>query len=286
MRPATLGAIDPARRQSASLAALPASLWRARHLVVQLARREVLGRYRGSVLGIAWSFFQPLLMLAVYTFVFASVLQLRWGVHGDAPESRAEFAIVLFVGIIVHGLFAEVLTRAPLLIVGNANFVKKVVFPLEVLAPVSLVAALFHALVSLCVLLLAYLVVHGTVCWTAVFLPLVLAPLVVLTLGCAWVLAALGAYVRDVGQVIGMLMTVLMFLSPVFYPVTALPASVRPLILANPLTLIIGQARDVLIWGRLPDWTALAVYALVAFAVAWAGFAFFQKTRKGFADVL
>jgi lipopolysaccharide transport system permease protein len=249
-----------------------------------MTKREVVGRYKGSIMGLAWSFLNPVFMLVVYTFVFSVVFKARWGVGGE--ETKTQFAVVLFVGMIVHGLFAEVLNRAPGLILSNANYVKKVVFPLEILPAISMVAALFHSLVSLLVLFIAFVIFNGYLHWTAVFAPLVLLPLVILTLGLAWVLASLGVFIRDIGQTIGIVTTVLLFLAPVFFPVTALPEEYRPLIMANPLTFIIEQARDVLIWGRLPDWLGLGIYTLVATAVAWAGYAWFQKTRKGFADVL
>jgi lipopolysaccharide transport system permease protein len=129
-------------------------------------------------------------------------------------------------------------------------------------------------------------ILNGFVHWTAVFIPAVVLPLLVLTLGVAWMLASLGTYLRDVGQTIGLLTTVLMFLAPVFYPIDALPAEFRPFILANPLTFIIEQARAALIWGRPPDWEGLGVYMVAASTVLWAGYAWFQKTRKGFADVI
>ncbi len=252
--------------------------------MVQMTKREVVGRYKGSVLGLAWSFFNPVLMLTVYTFVFSVVFKTRWGM-GD-EETNMQFAVVLFTGLIVHGLFADVLNRAPGLILSNVNYVKKVVFPLEILPGVAMGAALFHSFISLVVLLLAFVLVNGFLHWTVIFAPLVFLPLVILTLGLAWLLAALGVFLRDVGQTISILTMVLLFLSPIFYPVTALPEEFRPWLLVNPLTFIIEQARAVLIWGQLPDWVGLGVYMIVSLAIAWMGYAWFQKTRKGFADVL
>jgi len=275
---------NPHAAQPISLVTLAKSHWRNRQLIAQLTKREVLGRYRGSIMGLAWSFFNPVFMLAVYTFVFSVVFKARWGLGGE--ESKTQFAVVLFVGMIVHGLFAEVLNRAPSLVLSNVNYVKKVVFPIEILPIITMGAALFHGLVSLGVLLIAFVAFNGYVHWTAVFTPLVLLPLIILTLGLAWMLASLGVFLRDIGQTIGILTTVMMFLAPVFYPVTAVPEGFRPFIMANPLTFIIEQAREVLIWGRLPDWTGLGIYTLAATVIAWAGFAWFQKTRKGFADVL
>lgn len=275
---------DPHAAQPTSLVALGKSLWRNRQLIVQMIRREIAGRYKGSALGLAWSFFNPVFMLAVYTFVFSVVFKARWGVGGE--ESKTQFAVVLFVGMIVHGLLAEVLNRAPGLILSSVNYVKKVVFPLEILPVVSMGAALFHSLVSLGVLLIAFALFNGYLHWTAALAPLVVLPLVIFTLGLAWILASFGVFLRDVSQTIGIITTVMLFLAPVFYPITALPEKMRPWIMANPLTFIIEQAREVLIWGHLPNWTGLGIYTLAAIVVAWVGYAWFQKTRKGFADVL
>lgn len=276
--------INPHAAQPTSLVALGKSLCRNRQLIVQMTKREVAGRYKGSVLGLTWSFFNPVFMLTVYTFVFSVVFKARWGVGGE--ESKTQFAVVLFVGMIVHGLFAEVLNRAPSLILYNVNYVKKVVFPLETLPVIALGAALFHTFISLTVLLIAFVVFNGYLHWTAIFTPLVFLPLVILTLGIAWMLASLGVFLRDVGQTIVIITTVMMFLAPVFYPITSIPEKFRFWIMANPLTFIIEQMREVLIWGHLPDWAGLGIYTLLAIAVAWAGYAWFQKTRKGFADVL
>lgn len=276
--------INPHAAPPTSLPGLGKSLWRNRALIMQMTRREVVGRYKGSVMGMAWSFFNPVFMLTVYTFVFSFVFKARWGIGGD--ESRTQFAVVLFVGMIVHGLFAEVLNRSPGLVLSNVNYVKKVVFPLEILPVISMGAALFHGLVSLGVLLVAFFLFNGFVHWTVLFAPLVMLPLVMLTLGLAWMFASMGVFLRDVGQTIGIITMVMMFLAPVFYPITALPEKYRPWLMANPLTFIIEQMRAVLIWGQMPNWAGLALYTLVATVVAWAGYAWFQKTRKGFSDVL
>ena len=278
-------AINPHAAHSTSLAALGRSLWGNRQLIVKMTKREVVGRYKGSAIGLAWSFFNPVFMLVVYTFVFSEIFKSRWGSEGG-DESKTQFAVLLFVGMIVLNLFSEVLNRAPSLILGNVNYVKKVVFPLEILPVIATGAALFHSLISLGVLMAAFALFNGYLHWTVVFAPLVLLPLVILTTGLAWMLASLGVFLRDVGQTIGILTTVLMFLAPVFYPVTAVPERYQAFIMANPLTFVIEQAREVLIWGHLPDWLGLMAYTLAATAIAWVGYAWFQKTRKGFADVL
>jgi len=276
--------LNPHANPPTSLASLARSLWQHRELITQMTKREVVGRYRGSVMGLAWSFFNPILMLVVYTFVFSVIFKAKWGTGGD--ESQTTFAIVLFVGMIVYGLFAEMANRAPGLILSNVNYVKKVIFPLEILPVIGLGAALFHTLISLGVLLAAILLFNGSLVWTAIFFPLILLPLLLATLGIAWFLASIGVFVRDVGQTVGIFTTVLMFLSPVFFPITALPEKFQFWIMLNPLTFVIEQSRAVMIFGNQPDWAGLGIYAAVSLVVAWAGYWWFQKTRKGFADVL
>jgi lipopolysaccharide transport system permease protein len=188
--------------------------------------------------------------------------------------------------LIVFNLFSEVLTRSPGLIVANSNYVKRVVFPLEILPLVGLLSALFHALVSLLVWLLAHALLLGWPPLTLLYLPLVLTPFALFTLGVSWSLASLGVYLRDVAQIIGVLVTAMMFLSPLFYPASSIPESFRLFLYLNPLTPAMELTRDVLYWGSPPPLGPLLAFWVAGAAVAWLGFAWFQKTRKGFADVL
>jgi lipopolysaccharide transport system permease protein len=259
------------------------SLWRNRSLIRSLVHRDVVGRYRGSYLGILWSFFNPVFMLLVYTFVFSVVFKARWGTGSD---SKTEFALVLFAGLLVFNLFSECFNRAPTLILANVNYVKKVVFPLEILPWVALGSALFHIVISLSVWLLAYIVLVGIPHATMLWLPFVLLPLILFTMSVSWTLAALGVYLRDVSQLTGMATTTLLFLSPIFYPVSALPEKYQQLIFVNPITPAIELVRDVMYWGKIPDISLLGLYTAIATVLAWLGFALFQKIRKGFADVL
>lgn len=259
------------------------SAWRNRSLILALIKREVIGRYRGSALGVLWSFFNPVLMLTVYTFVFSVVFKARWS---GGSDSKTEFALVLFAGLLVFNFFSECIGRAPSLIISNANYVKKVVFPLEVLALISLGSALFHALISFGVWLLFYLLFFGLPHLTIILFPVMMLPLVLLTLGLSWFLASLGIYLRDVGQVIALVITIFMFLSPIFYPISSLPAKVQPILRLNPLTTAIEQMRDVLVWGHVPSLRVYSIFLLISALTAWLGFAWFQKTRRGFSDVL
>lgn len=263
--------------------AMIAGFWKNRNLIWRLTQRDVIGRYRGSIMGILWSFLHPVLMLMVYTFVFSVVFKTRWP---GGSDSKAEFAIVLFIGLIVHGLFAECINRAPGLVLSNVNYVKRVIFPLEILPWVTLSSAFFHASISSVVLLTFYFLVNGSLHWTVIFLPLILLPLVFLTMGGAWLLASLGVFIRDVGQTIGIVTTVMLFLSPVFYPVAALPTDYQIFLYLNPLTFPIEQSREVVIWGRMPNWSGLFLYSVLAALAAFLGFVWFQKTRRGFADVV
>lgn len=252
-------------------------------LVVLLTKREVIGRYRGSLLGLLWSLLYPLVMLAVYTFVFNVVFQPRWGTGG---ETNPEFVLLLFTGLIVYSLFAECINRAPNLILSRVNYVKKVVFPLEVLPWVSLGVALFQMSMSLMVLLLFCGLSHPSLNWTVTLFPLLVIPLALVVLGLSWFLASVGVFVRDVGHATGVVTTLMLFLAPVFYPASALPEAYRPVLYLNPLTFIIEQARDVLIAGKLPSWYGIGIYFLCSVVVAWLGLVWFERTRKGFADVL
>lgn len=252
-------------------------------LIYQLTKREVSGRYKGSVLGIFWSFVNPLLMLSVYTLFFSVILRVRWG---QQEHSQSDFALLLFVGLTLHGFIAECINRAPGLITGNVNYVKKVVFPIGILPIVSCASALFHWFISLVVLMLALLALGNGIPATFPLILLVMVPLILYALGISWVLASIGVYLRDVSQVVGVFTQILLFMSPVFFPVANIPEDYRPLFLANPLTTIIEQARAVVVYGQVPDWKPWVTQVVVAAVVCLLGLVWFRRTRNGFADVL
>ncbi len=252
-----------------------------------MIKREVIGRYRGSFLGLLWTFVNPILMLAIYTFVFGVVFKIRLDPQNtDIYDDKFAFALLLFTGLILFNLFSECLSRSPGLVLANVNYVKKVIFPLEILPLVSLGSALFHAGISFLVLVTFMLVIDHPIHWTLICLPIIVLPLLLLIMGLSWMLASIGVYVRDIGQFIGLILTMLLFLSPIFYPASALPESVRDYLFLNPLSFVIEQARAVTLYGQLPDWSGLVVYYMLASIVAWVGLMWFMKTRKGFADVL
>ena len=221
--------------------------------------------------------------LTIYTIVFSTIFQARWN---EATESKTEFALVLFVGMIMHGVIAETLARAPTLIIENVSYVKKIVFPLEILPWVMMGATLFHTIVSVMVWVMFYLLVNQTLHWTIVFLPLILVPLVLFSMGLSWFFSSVGVYLRDIRQLTVVMTTILMFLSPVFYPVSRLSEPYRTLMYMNPMTYFIEESRSVMMWGNIPDTKNYIIALTASLFIAWLGYFWFQKTKKGFADVL
>lgn len=257
-------------------------LWQKRELLQLLAWREILARYRGSLGGMVWAVINPLLLLSVYTAVFSGIFQARWGSSSDPVE----YALQLFVGLTIHGLAAECLMRAPTLLVANSNYVKKVVFPLELLPVANLISALFNFAISLFILVLFYIVVHQQIPWGMFWLPVVIAPYVIFLAGISWLLAVVGAYLRDIAQLMGMVITLLLFLSPVFYPASILPPKLQTLFMLNPLTIIIEQSRAVLLHAQSPDLVMLGIYGVIAWVFMYFSYIVFTRLRQGVADVL
>lgn len=263
--------------------ALFLDLWHYKKLIWRLSRREIEARYRGSFLGLFWSMATPLLMLSVYSFVFSVIFNSKWEELSDTPGA---FALVLFAGLIVFTIFSECLIRAPGGILENTEYVKRVVFPLEILPCVAMASALFNAFVSLVILLLAYPFVFGRPPLTVLLFPVVLMPLLLCTLGISWFLYSLGVFIRDMRHAIIIAVTMMQFASPIFYPLSSFPEWIRNWVYINPLTSILEQMREVMFWNRMPSWGMWAVNMVCAWVVAWLGFLWFCKTRKGFADVL
>jgi lipopolysaccharide transport system permease protein len=258
--------------------------WQKRRLIYNLSKREVVGRYRGSFVGIFWSFLTPILLLSVFTFVFGEIFQARWGER--AQSGSLDFAVALFAGLLIFNFFSECMARAPNLIIGNANYVKKVVFPLEVLTVVTMLAALFHLAAGYIILLILMTFSSWEFSWPMLFVPIIFTPFAVMVLGLTWGLSSLGVYLRDIGQLIAPILTATMFLSPIFYPLSGVSEKVMWIYQLNPLTFVIEQIRAVMLQGVQPNWLGLGYYSVASLVVGYAGFVVFQKTRKGFADVL
>ncbi len=254
-----------------------------KHLINQLVKRDVQQRYKGSYLGILWSFITPLFMLAIYTYFFGFVFNNRWG--GSGTDNKFEFALLLFCGLIIFNFFSEVVTKSPQLLISNTNLVKKVVFPLEILTIVLARSAFIHTLISMGILVIGLIFVGG-IHWTIIFLPIVVLPIIFFALGASWFLASIGVFIRDISQFIGLFMQALMFLSPIFYPITSIPQSLRPIYYLNPLTYVVEDMRRILIWGQMPDWKFTLIGMVFGIVVLLLGFHWFRKTKGGFADVL
>lgn len=259
------------------------SLRTHRGLMLRLAQREVLNRYKGSIVGVAWSLIQPLMMLAVYTFVFSEVFQARWGLQED---SKGMFALAIFSGLIFYTLFAECALKAPGLLLANPSYITKVIFPLEILPVVSMLVSLFNALSSLLVLAVGILILRGAIPQTFLCTLLLLVPLAIFSTGMGWFLSAAGIYLRDLVLIVAPLTTILMFLVPVLYPLAQVPERWRGLVEVNPLTFIIESSRNATLVGLAPDWATLSLYTLGAILFSLLGYTIFEKARRGFADVV
>ncbi|MFO7662381.1 MAG: ABC transporter permease [Chloroflexota bacterium] len=258
--------------------------WLQRQLFLKLLKRDFAERYRGSYLGMLWSFLLPLLSLLVFTFFFGVIFQMRWA--GQADGSLADLALALFVGLALYNFLAECLGRAPGLILAHPNYVKNVIFPLEMLPVVAVASALLIVTATFLVILLLQATLGDGLAWTVLLLPVLVLPLVLFVLGLSWFLASLGVCIRDIQQLVVPLVQLMMFMSPVFYPVSALPDSVRPWLQFNPLALVIEQTRGIILFGQAPAWTPYWLCLSAGLLVALLGVYWFARTRRGFADVL
>lgn len=259
------------------------SFFENKSLIMGMIKRDVLSRYKGTFAGLLWSFVTPLLMLVVYTFVFGFIFKARWG---EVFLGQVEFAFIIFPGLMVHGFFSDCVGRASTLIVDNSNYVKKVVFPLDALAWVVVGGAFFQFLVSMLVLFLFMLIILGGVPGTFPMFLIVSVVFIPVAVGAVWIFSSLGVYVRDIRHGVGVLITAMLFVSPILYPLEMAPESIHWALHMNPLTVIVQQMQNVLIWGRQPDWLKLFWYLLASCSFAKLSFMWFQRTRKGFADVL
>jgi lipopolysaccharide transport system permease protein len=258
------------------------TFWRHRSLVYELTKRKFTGRYRGSLGGVAWSFVQPLFLLSVYTLAFGIILKARWGFSGGT----ADYALMLFAGLIIYNAFSESLSQASTLITENPNFVKKVVFPLELLPVVMVATAMLHLLIGLLAWLLGYMLLFGWPRLTAMYVPLVLVCLVPLLLGVGWLFSSLGVVLRDIGQVAQLISHTLLFLTPIFYSTEAAPPLLQNLLLLNPLTFVVDQFRLVLFYGHVPAALGLGVYFCLACVFAGVCLMLFRRLRHSFADLV
>ncbi len=258
------------------------SIWRHRSLVVELTKREFQGKYSGASGGAFWSFIQPLFLLTVYTLAFGVILKSRWG----SNDSTAEYALMLFAGLIVFNAFSEVLTRSSVLITANPNFVKKIVFPLELLTVVTVATSLIHAFIGVAVWTLGYIVLFGVPKPSLALFPLVFLCFLPVLLGTGWLLSSVGLIFKDVSQVVGMLNHTLLFLTPIFYSIEVAPPILQKFLILNPLTIVIEQLRKCMFSGIPPDFAALSIYFSISAIFAWLCFLLFKRLRPTFSDLI
>jgi len=259
-------------------------LWAHKELISKPSKKAVFVKYRGSLLGILWAFIQPVMMLAVYTFVFSVIFKAKWGQGLD--QDRLSFALALFVGILTFNIIGDTVNASPGLILGHVNFVKKVVFPLEILPVVKLIESVVFSLFGLLVLIVAKLISTHSLSFTLLLLPIVWVPVIFFALGWSYFLASLGVFIRDIGSITSVIVTMFFFLSPIFYPLSAVPESLRFYIRMNPIAVFVQDARRVVLWGQTPDWHWFAICLGISVIIFVLGFAWFMKSKKAFADVL
>lgn len=259
-------------------------IWKYRDLLSQLVRRNIETRYKGTMMGLVWMVVTPLVMLSVYTFIFGVIFKARWS--AGLGDSKAAFALVLFCGMTMFNIFSESVNGSVGIVTGNPNYVKKVVFPLEILPVSAVLSAFFFGLIWIGILFVGISLVLHKICLTSICLPLVFIPLILFSCGFAWFVASLGVFLRDLTHVIGILLQVLYFMTPIFYSAEMVPASLRPILLLNPLTSIVQSTRQILMYGQWPNWILLGSVTLLSMLVAQLGYFWFMKTKRGFADVL
>ncbi len=261
------------------------NLWKNRGLIVELTKRELNQRYRGSYLGVVWSVIVPLITLGIYTFVFSYVFKARWQTSGE-PTKSTDYALILFAGLTAFNIFSDIFARAPMLVIGQPNYVKKVVFPLEIYPVVNLSAALTLSLINIVLLVVANIFLAHNFSRTLYLLPLAYLPLVFICLAMGWFLSSLGVFIRDLAQAIPVATTILFYISPIVYPIASIPKSLQPLLYINPLTTITESFRQVLLWGGTPPWIPWCIWTVLSMLLALLGYAWFMGTKKGFADVV
>lgn len=260
------------------------NLLKFQNLLKQFTSRDVTSRYKGSYLGLVWTLIQPLVMLTIYTFVFSVVFKARWG-QGESV-SKVDFAMTIYAGMIIFQIFSEPLYRSSTIFIANSNFVKRVVFPLEILPTSSVLSSVIMNLFSFVIYIGALLWFQYPVGWNILLFPLIWIPLIILSAGLSYVFATLGVFFRDIGQIISILMNMLFYISPVFYPVTALPESFQKYMLFNPLTIIIENFRAITIYNSPPDWAQLGTIYIISIVIFLIGSAIFTYSKETFSDVI
>lgn len=254
-----------------------------KYLLWQLTKKDIEQRYKGSVLGMLWTILVPILMLVIYTFVFSEVFQAKWNVD---TSNKYEFALTLFCGLSAFNMISEVMNRSANLIAGNVNYVKKVIFPLELLPVAITLSALFNCVISFLILILGKAVVHHNISATLYQSALVFVPLILISVGTSYILSSVSVYLKDIGNVVNVLVTVFMYMSPVFFPLTSVPKMYRGICKANPMTYVIENFRNTMLYGKNLSWNFLLISIVTALIIFAVGYIVFMRAKEGFADVL
>ncbi len=256
-----------------------------RNLIKQLTKREFELKYKGSMLGVLWSFITPLLMLAVYTFIFSIVFKARWGI--EQTDNKFEFAMIIFSGLIIYNIFNETVSKSTTIIISNVNYVKKVIFPLDILPFTALLSALINAVLNMVVLILGIMIFVPGWDVKGIFISFIyLLPISLFSLGVAYIVASIGVYIRDLTYTIGVLLNILFYVTPIFYPISLVPEFIHPIMNLNPLTYLVEGFRNAIFSGELPDLIHFTIFNLIGYLFMLLGIQLFRKLKRGFADVI
>jgi lipopolysaccharide transport system permease protein len=253
-----------------------------KRLIITLARRDIMQRYQGSVFGVLWSIINPIIMLGIYTFIFSVVFKAKWG----GVDDKYQFSMLLFSGLIVFNCFSDIISRSPTLIVNYSNYVTKVIFPIEILPFVITISAMFNFILSFMIWVIFYFILIGPPSITIILLPFILLPFILMCNGFAWVFSSIGVYIRDLNQVVMLGVSAMMFMTPIFYPISAIPEKYQHYLFISPITSVIESFRDLAINGVIPDLSQYVSYCITSIVIYWFGYMWFKKVSKGFSDVL
>lgn len=255
-----------------------------KYLLLNLLRREIYAKFKNSYMGLLWIFIIPLIMIFLYTFIFSFIFQSRVG--GEIEVPRTYFALQLFSSLVLFNFFSDTFVKSISSISSNVNYVKKIIFPLDILCWVNLGESLFNLTISLMVWFLAYFIIVGVPNWHIIFLPLILLPYAFFIIGTSWIISSISVFVRDLQQVSNLIITILLFSSPIFYNLTTIPEKLQKFLFINPLTAPIVFSKQIFYEGTFPDLSTFFIYSLFSVTIFFIGFCIFNILRKDFSDVL
>ena len=265
----------------------PGAIARNIEVTKQLTTRDIGAKYKGSKLGMIWTVLNPLIMLSVYTVVFSEIFQAKWGeglMNGET--SRLVFALNLFCGLTVFNIFSESIGKSAILIVNNPNFVKKIRFPLHTLGTMTVLSAIYNAMNNLVIIGMTLLITKGHIYATMLLIPVIWLPLTLFCMGLTWIFSVMGVYIRDINQILSALISCMMFLSPIFYPASALPVGLQWMVQINPLARTIEQTRQVILIGGMPDVGGFIVPTMLSILWCEMCYRILEYTQRDLSDIL